>query len=146
VRNAHSSNGSQLDHGLDDVKGYDTTNGSTRRCNEPSTRDSDVRRFTPRTIFHSDIAVSITPSSSRLYERQAVYLLSKLTSPKPFSRSSVRIRYGESPPTHTAQIIHQAVLPAVKPRSLLWMVPLLGGAATSVAVLGSPLTTAEFTR
>ena len=46
---------SELEYGLDDVKGYDTTNGSSRWCNVPRGRDSDVRTFTPRTVSDSDI-------------------------------------------------------------------------------------------
>jgi len=39
---------SGVSDGVDDVKGYDTTNGSTGRTNKPSTHDSDVCHFTFR--------------------------------------------------------------------------------------------------
>ena len=46
----NAPNRSELGHELDDVKGYDTSNGSSRRCNHPRARDSDVRHLTRNNV------------------------------------------------------------------------------------------------
>ena len=133
-----------------DVRGYDTTNGSTGLSNKPSTHDSDVCHFTAATC-HAILTIGnyfgfISSSSSRLSEKQAAYPSSRPTSRNLFSRSSARIRYGESPQTHIVRATRRADHLVVKPRSLLWTVPRLDGVATLGAVSGSPPTTVGFTR